>query len=77
MDQPVLVYSIGVLKRQVKGISMKVLIEMLRMLESAGLIYRDYEPTVPSQVTYGLTERIKELDEVLVQLNTLAQHRYK
>jgi DNA-binding HxlR family transcriptional regulator len=66
----------GALKRQVEGISTKVLTERLRMLEAEGLIYRDYVPTVPPQVTYGLTERMKDLTEVLDQLSTIAQRWY-
>jgi DNA-binding HxlR family transcriptional regulator len=66
----------GALKRQVDGISTKVLTERLRMLETEGLIYRDYVSTVPPQVTYGLTERMKDLTEVLEQLNTIALHWY-
>lgn len=66
----------GVLKRQVEGISTKVLTERLRMLEAAEIIYRQYEPTVPPQVTYGLTERGQELIEILHQLNGLAERWY-
>jgi DNA-binding HxlR family transcriptional regulator len=66
----------GVLKRHVEGISTKVLTERLRMLEAEGLIYRDYVPTVPPQVTYGPTERMQDLTEVLDQLNTIAQRWY-
>ncbi len=66
----------GVLKHQVEGISTKVLTERLRMLETEGLIYRDYVPTVPPQVTYGLTARMKDLTEVLEQLSAIAQRWY-
>ncbi|MBN3886513.1 MAG: helix-turn-helix domain-containing protein [Nostoc sp.] len=66
----------GALKRQVEGISTKVLTERLRMLEAAAIIYREYEPTVPPQVTYGLTERGQELIEILHQLNALAERWY-
>jgi DNA-binding HxlR family transcriptional regulator len=66
----------GVLKRQVEGISTKVLTERLRMLETEGLIYREYVPTVPPQVTYGPTERMQDLAEVLDQLNAIAQRWY-
>ena len=62
----------GELKRQVPGISAKVLTQRLRSLESAGLIFRDYKPTVPPEVTYGLTRRGGELKEVLGALHTLA-----
>ncbi|MEH2396217.1 helix-turn-helix domain-containing protein [Nostoc sp.] len=66
----------GALKHLVEGISTKVLTERLRMLEAAEIIYRHYEPTVPPQVTYGLTERGQELIDVLHQLNTLAERWY-
>jgi DNA-binding HxlR family transcriptional regulator len=46
------------------------------MLEAAEIIYRQYEPTVPPQVTYGLTERGQELIEILHQLNVLAERWY-
>ncbi|WP_322714514.1 helix-turn-helix domain-containing protein [Nostoc sp. ChiSLP03a] len=66
----------GALKRQVEGISTKMLTERLRMLEAAEIIYRQYEPTIPPQVTYGLTERGQELIEILHQLNGLAERWY-
>ncbi|MHC5597550.1 MAG: winged helix-turn-helix transcriptional regulator [Nostoc sp.] len=66
----------GALKRQVEGISTKVLTERLRMLEAAEIIYRYYEATVPPQVTYGFTERGEELVDVLHKLNALAERWY-
>ena len=66
----------GALKRRIEGISTKVLTERLRMLEQEGILYRHYEPTVPPQVTYGLTERGQELVGILDQLNDLAQRWY-
>ena len=62
----------GVLKRKVPGISAKVLTERLRTLEEAGVIYRQYEPTIPPKVTYGLAPRGLELREVLDRLNAVA-----
>lgn len=67
----------GALKPKVEGISTRVLTERLRMLEGAGLVYWEYEPTVPPQVTYGLTERMKDLGEVLDRLDAIAQHWYE
>ena len=67
----------GALKRQIQGISAKVLTERLRMLELRSVIYREYEPTVPPQVTYGLTERGKELMGVLDGLNAIALQWYE
>src|SRR5436853_5296292 len=58
----------GELKRRVAGISAKMLTERLRTLEGAGLIKRDYEATIPPKVTYSLTPRGHELDEVLEKL---------
>ncbi|MBW4483810.1 MAG: helix-turn-helix transcriptional regulator [Tildeniella torsiva UHER 1998/13D] len=66
----------GVLRRQVEGISTKMLTERLRMLEQEGIVHRHYEPTVPPQVTYSLTERAGELVNILDQLNGLAQRWY-
>ena len=50
-----------------------MLTERLRNLEKAEIIYREYQPTIPPQVTYGLTNEGKELNAVLDQLNTIAQ----
>ncbi len=66
----------GELKRKVEGISTKVLTERLRMLESVGIVYRHYEPTIPPQVTYSLTERGQELSGMLDHLHALAERWY-
>ncbi len=63
----------GALKRRVAGISGKMLTERLRMLEQAGIIFRRYTPTIPPQVTYGLTRRGEELRAVLDDLNAVAR----
>jgi DNA-binding HxlR family transcriptional regulator len=62
----------GELRRKIGDISTKVLTQRLRMLESMGVIYRNYEPTIPPQVSYGLTERGKELTKALTPLYKLA-----
>jgi DNA-binding HxlR family transcriptional regulator len=62
----------GELKRRVAGVSAKMLTERLRTLEGAGLIKRDYEATIPPKVTYSLTVRGHELDEVLGGLADVA-----
>lgn len=62
----------GELKRQIAGVSAKVLTERLRALEAAGVVFRHYEPSVPPAVTYGLTPRGRELDAVLDSLNAVA-----
>ncbi len=58
----------GELKRRVTGISAKMLTERLRTLEGASLVRRDYEATIPPKVTYSLTSRGHELDEVMGKL---------
>ncbi|MDJ0797865.1 MAG: helix-turn-helix domain-containing protein [Calothrix sp. MO_167.B12] len=66
----------GELKRKVEGISARVLTDRLRLLEDANLVYRDYQPTIPPQVTYSLTERAMDLIEVFDKLEVVAQKWY-
>src|ERR1051326_3821337 len=63
----------GGLRRQIEGISSRLLTERLRDLEEKGFIYRHYEPTIPPAVTYGLTERMEEIKETLAKLDQLAR----
>jgi len=72
-----LLYSNGVLrfgqlKRFMPDVSAKVLTERLRMLEQAKLVHRDYVPSIPPQVSYSLTEKGQDLQNVLEGLNVLA-----
>jgi DNA-binding HxlR family transcriptional regulator len=66
----------GELRLKVEGISTKVLTERLRMLEAIDIVHRDYEPTIPPQVTYKLTERGKELSGALDHLCDVASRWY-
>ena len=63
----------GALRRQVEGISSRVLTERLRVLEQKGFVFRDYEPTIPPSVTYGITRRMKDIDKVMGDLDGLAR----
>ena len=63
----------GVLKKQVEGISARVLTERLRILEEKGFVFRHYQPTIPPAVTYGITGRMKDIEKVLHQLEGLAR----
>jgi DNA-binding HxlR family transcriptional regulator len=63
----------GVLRQQVEGISSRVLTERLRTLEDARFIFRHYEPTIPPAVTYGITDRMKDIQKVLHQLEELSR----
>jgi DNA-binding HxlR family transcriptional regulator len=63
----------GALRRQVEGISSRVLTERLRVLEKKGFVFRDYEPTIPPSVTYGITKRMKDISKVMGNLDQLAR----
>lgn len=63
----------GELKRRVAGVSAKVLTARLRMLEESEVIVRHYEPTIPPQVTYALSERGRELADVIDRLDMVAK----
>jgi DNA-binding HxlR family transcriptional regulator len=63
----------GVLRRRVEGISSRVLTERLRTLEEKGFVFRHYQPTIPPAVTYGITERMKDIEKVLAQLEGLSR----
>jgi DNA-binding HxlR family transcriptional regulator len=63
----------GTLRRAIEGISARVLTERLRSLEEARFVYREYKPTIPPEVTYGLTARMGEFQKVLCDIERLAQ----
>ena len=63
----------GVLKRSVPGISTRMLTARLRMLQGAGVIWREQAETIPPAVTYGLTPRGNDLRSVLDALGTIAE----
>ena len=67
------VLRFGQLKRFMPDVSAKVLTERLRMLETADLVHRDYHPSIPPQVSYSLTEKGLDLQNVLEGLNGLAR----
>ncbi|AVW91639.1 helix-turn-helix domain-containing protein [Celeribacter baekdonensis] len=62
------------LVKLIPGVSPKVLTERLRQLEAAGLVDRHYEPTVPPQVTYSLTEKAQDLRETLAEIADVSRH---
>lgn len=49
------------LRRLIPDISQRVLTATLRKLERDGLVWREVKPTIPPQVTYGLTGLGREL----------------
>src|SRR5438034_11656226 len=50
--------------------SSRVLTERLRVLEQRGFVFRDYEPTIPPAVTYGITKRMKRSEELTSELQS-------
>jgi DNA-binding HxlR family transcriptional regulator len=62
----------GTLKRQIGGISTRMLTARLRLLEEYGVVSRHVVQTTPPQVSYELTARGRELGAALTQLNSVA-----
>ena len=63
----------GELRRKVEGISPRMLADRLRLLEKRGFIYRHYRATIPPAVTYGITDRMQDINKVLAELEKLAR----
>ena len=63
------------LRRQMPGVTQKMLTQQLRQLEADGLVSRKIYPQVPPKVEYRLTETGEELCTLLVTLTKWAtQH---
>src|SRR5215207_11706784 len=58
----------GELRRQVEGISEKMLASTLRTLASDGLVHRESLPSVPPHVEYSLTPLGRDLMERMLPL---------
>jgi DNA-binding HxlR family transcriptional regulator len=61
-------HRFGELKRKVKGVTEKMLIQQLRELERDGLITRTVFPEVPPRVDYALTEWGTSLNKALTPI---------
>src|SRR5262245_30631065 len=58
----------GELRRAVPGISKRVLIVQLRVMETTGLLHRDVYHQVPPKVEYSLTEFGQSLNTAMAPL---------
>ncbi|MER5865507.1 helix-turn-helix domain-containing protein [Kitasatospora sp. NPDC002040] len=65
----------GDLRRQVPGVSEKVLIQQLRELEADGIVLRETYDEAPLRVEYSLTEDGLALDEALKPLGAWGRER--
>lgn len=61
-------YRFGELKREVGGISQKMLTQVLQKLELYGLVARESFPVLPMRVEYSLTPLGRELSVILTML---------
>ncbi len=65
----------GELRREVDGISEKMLASTLRTLADDGLVHRESFPTVPPHVEYSLTPLGRDLmDRMLPLMAWIAEH---
>ena len=55
----------GELRRELRGVSQKMLIQTLRQLETNGLVEREVHPVVPPKVEYSLTPLGRSLQPLL------------
>lgn len=62
------------LRRDVRGISQKVLSQTLKRLERDGLVDRTVHPTVPVSVEYALTPLGRTLTETVAAFAHWAEH---
>lgn len=62
-------YRFGELKRQLPGISERILINQLKEMESDGIILRHDYKTVPPKVEYSITPYGKTLNDALCPLS--------
>ena len=59
----------GELRREITGVTEKMLIQQLRELESRDIVHREVFHQVPPKVEYSLTELGRSLNEALIPLD--------
>ena len=67
-------HRFAALRREIGGISEKVLIHALRDLEAAGLITRTVEAVVPPRVEYAMSDHGMSLCEVVQAMASWGRH---
>lgn len=67
----------GEIRRNIEGISTKVLTDRLRSLEELGLVHREVQPTRPPAVEYSLTKRGRSLLDVVNDLRLWAEDNFE
>ncbi|APU38699.1 MULTISPECIES: winged helix-turn-helix transcriptional regulator [unclassified Streptomyces] len=65
----------GELRRQLPGLSEKVLTQALREMETDGLVHRQVFDTLPLKTEYSLTAFGRELSQVLAPLSDWGHRR--
>lgn len=65
----------GELRRQLPGLTEKVLTQALRELESDGLVHREVHDVLPLKTTYSLTGIGRELSELLAPISDWGHRR--
>jgi DNA-binding HxlR family transcriptional regulator len=58
---------------QIPGLSDRLLSERLRELEAAGVVKRIVHPEVPVRIEYLLTERGRELQDIVLRISDWAE----
>jgi DNA-binding HxlR family transcriptional regulator len=58
----------GELRREIEGISEKMLASSLRTFEADGIVHREAQASIPPRVDYSLTPRGREIAERLLPL---------
>lgn len=67
----------GELRKEIEGVSQKVLTQTLRGMERDGLIHRKIYPTVPPKVEYKLTNLGKSLIEIFLSIETWSNNNFE
>jgi DNA-binding HxlR family transcriptional regulator len=68
-------YRFSELRREVSGVSEKMLAQTLQTLERDGFVHRDAQPVIPPRVDYSLTVLGREVAEQVWALTRWVENR--